>query len=103
MNQERRGKKPSDLLSGFILHPSSFILHPSGAAMSDESSDRQRCKNLNCKSMVVYGEAFASDPDYIAGATEFWCESTSKGQGPDGDGVSLEECSEPTRACYREY
>jgi hypothetical protein len=53
--------------------------------------------------MVVYGEAFESDPEYAMGATEFWCECTSKGQGPDGDGVGLEECSDPARTCFQEY
>jgi hypothetical protein len=71
--------------------------------MSDEPAYRPRCKNLSCKSMLVYGEAFENDPDYLAGATEFWCECTFAVQGPDGDGVSLEECSDPARACFREY
>jgi len=62
-----------------------------------------RCKNLSCKAMVVYGEDFESDPDYQAGLADFWCECTSRGVGPDGEGVSLEECSEPARECYREY
>ena len=31
-----------------------------------EPSDgyRPRCKNLYCKSMMVYGKAFESDPEY---------------------------------------
>jgi hypothetical protein len=72
--------------------------------MSDELPDyRPRCKNLNCKSMVVYGEDFEMDPDYQAGLTEFWCECTSRGVGPDGDGVDLEVCSDPERSCFKEY
>jgi hypothetical protein len=70
--------------------------------MSD-SLPPQRCKNLSCKSMMVYGEDFESDPEYQMGAVEFWCELTAKGLGPDGDGVSLEECSCPERGCYKEY
>jgi hypothetical protein len=72
--------------------------------MSEESSAyRPRCKHLYCKAMVVYGESFAADPDFQAGMTEFWCLCTSKGQGPDGDGVSLEDCSDPQRGCFREF
>ena len=64
---------------------------------------RPRCKNLTCKSMLVYGEGFQNDPDYQAGMTEFTCLRTSKGQGPDGDGVALDVCSEPERGCFEEY
>jgi hypothetical protein len=64
---------------------------------------RPRCCNLCCKSMMVFGEAFESDPDYVAGVTDFWCVLTSKGQGPDGEHVSLEVCSDPKRSCFREY
>jgi hypothetical protein len=72
--------------------------------MSDEATPyRPRCKNLYCKSMLVYGEAFLQDPEYQDGAVDFWCLCTSKGQGPDGDGVSLEECSDPQRGCFQEY
>jgi hypothetical protein len=53
--------------------------------------------------MIVFGEDFESDPDYQAGMTDFWCVHTSKGQGPDGDGVSLEMCSNPERGCFQEY
>jgi hypothetical protein len=53
--------------------------------------------------MLVYGEDFESDPDYQAGATEFWCECTAGGLGPDGEGVSLEECSSSERECFREF
>lgn len=62
-----------------------------------------RCRNLYCKSMMVYGEAFESDPDYQAGLTDFWCLSTSRAYGPDEDEVNLEACSQATRTCYREY
>ena len=68
-----------------------------------EQVPTQRCKYLHCKSMVVYGEDFASDPDYQAGMTDFWCLQTSKGLGPDDDTVNLEECSVTGRPCYREY
>lgn len=64
---------------------------------------RPRCKQLYCKSMLVYGEAFQTDPDYQAGMTEFWCSLTSKGDGPDGCSASLEECSDPGRTCFQEY
>jgi hypothetical protein len=59
--------------------------------------------NLTCKSMAVYGEDFESDPDYQAGLTDFWCVLTSRGQGPDGEDVSLALCSNPERGCFREY
>ncbi len=55
------------------------------------------------KSMMVYGEDFASDPDYQAGLTDFWCLQTSKNIGPDNDQVDLEECSQANRPCYREF
>jgi hypothetical protein len=53
--------------------------------------------------MLVYGEAFESDPDYQSGQTDFWCLLTFKPTGPDGDGASMEACHNPERACYREY
>jgi hypothetical protein len=58
---------------------------------------------LCCKSMVVFGEAFESDPDYQAGMTNFWCVQTSKPLGPDGDEVSLELCSNAERSCFKEF
>jgi hypothetical protein len=64
---------------------------------------RPRCKHLCCKSMLLYGEGFASDPEYQDGLGEFWCLCTAKGQGPDGAGVSMEECSDPERSCFREF
>jgi hypothetical protein len=66
-------------------------------------SYRPRCKFLRCKSMLVFGEAFESDPDYQPGMTDFWCLGTAKGQGPDGEQVSLEACSCPERVCFQEY
>jgi hypothetical protein len=87
-------------------HRSFFILHPflRGVPMSEEASaDRTRCMHLCCKSMVVYGEAFESDPDYQAGITDFWCIRTSKGYGPDGGRLSLDLCSNADRTCYQEY
>jgi hypothetical protein len=53
--------------------------------------------------MVVYGEDFASDPEYQAGMTEFWCIRTSKNLGPDGAAISMDLCSNPERECYQEY
>ena len=72
--------------------------------MSDTPTPyRPRCIYLTCKSMMVYGENFAEDPDYQAGMVDFTCVQTSKGQGPDGDDVSLEQCSNKERSCYQEY
>jgi len=72
--------------------------------MSDTPSTyRPRCMYLSCKSMLVFGENFESDPEYQAGMAQFWCVQTSKAQGPDGDEVSLELCSNPERSCFREY
>jgi hypothetical protein len=64
---------------------------------------RPRCMNLCCKAMLVYGEAFESDPDFQAGMTDFWCVCTSKPEGPDGGEVNLELCSNPERTCFQEY
>jgi len=64
---------------------------------------RPRCIYLSCKSMLVFGENFESDPDYQAGLNQFWCVQTSKGQGPDGDDVALDLCSNPERSCFQEY
>ena len=72
--------------------------------MSDNPTPyRVRCMFLTCKSMMVYGEAFESDPEYQMGLTEFTCLCTAKGQGPDGDGVSLAECSNAERPCFQEF
>ena len=62
-----------------------------------------RCINLMCKAMLVYGEAFESDPDYQAGLTDFWCQCTQKAHGPDGAEAGLEICSNPQRSCYKAY
>jgi hypothetical protein len=59
--------------------------------------------HLTCKSMLVFGEAFESDPDYQAGLTEFWCNLTSRGTGPDGEEVALSPCSNPERGCFQEF
>ncbi len=61
-----------------------------------------RCVYLTCKSMQVFGEDFESDPEYQAGMVEFSCTQTFQGQGPDGDEVSLELCSNAERPCFRE-
>jgi len=53
--------------------------------------------------MLVYGEAFESDPDYQAGMTEFWCNQTAKNVGPDGDDVNMDSCCNPERSCYQAY
>jgi hypothetical protein len=72
--------------------------------MSDPSpAYRPRCMNLCCKAMMVYGEDFASDPDFQAGMTDFWCQCTQKGLGPDNGDVSYDDCCNPERSCFREY
>ena len=71
--------------------------------MSEPPSYRPRCIHLCCKAMLVFGEAFESDPDYQAGMADFWCVQTSKGLGPDGGEVSLDLCSNPERGCFQEY
>jgi hypothetical protein len=72
--------------------------------MSDEPKPyRPRCIYLTCKSMMVYGEAFESDPDWQAGAVELSCNCTFQCHGPDGGGLSLDLCSNPERPCFREY
>ena len=62
-----------------------------------------RCKFIHCKSMMVYGEDFANDPDFQGGMTDFWCMKTSRNMGPDADTVDMDECSRPDRSCYLEY
>ena len=62
-----------------------------------------RCRNLYCKSMMVYGEAFEDDPDYQAGLTDFWCLRSATALGPDAGIVGLPECRDPERGCYQEY
>jgi hypothetical protein len=62
-----------------------------------------RCINIMCKAMMVFGEAFESDPDYQAGVADFWCQCTQKPSGPDDGDVSLPLCSDPKRSCYRAF
>ena len=64
---------------------------------------RPRCMHLTCKSMIVYGEDFTSDPDFQAGMVDFTCILTSRSQGPDGNDVSLPLCSDMERGCFQEY
>jgi hypothetical protein len=71
--------------------------------MSDTPAYRPRCMHLYCKAMAVYGEAFESDPDFQAGLTDFWCLRTQKPSGPDSNDVSLDQCTDPQRSCFREY
>jgi hypothetical protein len=71
--------------------------------MSDSPTPyRPRCMNLTCKSMMVYGENFQSDPEFQAGMVEFQCLKTFRNLGPDGEELSLEQCSDPERGCYQE-
>lgn len=62
-----------------------------------------RCVNISCKAMMVYGEAFESDPDYQAGMDSMWCVMTAQGLGPDGGEVSMDACCDPKRGCYKEF
>ena len=62
-----------------------------------------RCMNLACKSMMIYGEDFESDPEYEDGMVDFWCQCTGTSAGPDNLGVSMEECCDAERECYQEY
>jgi hypothetical protein len=59
--------------------------------------------HLRCKAMMVYGEAFEEDPEYQAGAVDFWCVRTSRGLGPDGGEVSMDCCTDPARPCFQEF
>jgi hypothetical protein len=58
---------------------------------------------LTCKSMIVFGEDFANDPEYQEGGGDFTCNCTFQAHGPDGGQVSLESCSDAQRSCFREY
>ena len=71
--------------------------------MAPETTYRPRCMFLSCKSMQVFGENFEQDPEYQAGMTEFWCVQTSKNIGPDDGDVSMDDCTNKERACFREY
>jgi hypothetical protein len=53
--------------------------------------------------MLVFGENFESDPEFQAGMTEFWCLVTGKGQGPDGEEVSYNQCTHFERSCFEEF
>ena len=64
---------------------------------------RPRCIKLTCKSMMVYGEDFQSDPEFQAGMVEFQCLNTCRNMGPDGGELSLELCSDPERTCFQEF
>ena len=69
--------------------------------MSEEY--RPRCMNFSCKSMMVFGEDFQNDPEYQGGLSDVWCLCTFKDVGPDGDGVTLDMCSDQKRSCFKEY
>lgn len=62
-----------------------------------------RCIHLQSKAMAVYGEGFASDPDFAAGTTDFWCGQTARALGPDHGEVGMAPCGDPDRGCYQEY
>ena len=64
---------------------------------------RPRCKHLSCKSMLVYGEDFESDPEFQAGMVDFWCTQTFRNTGPDDGPVALDLCSNPERPCFKEF
>lgn len=70
---------------------------------NDPAPYRPRCMNLTCKSMMIYGESFESDPEYQAGLTEFWCTLTSRNLGPDGEDATLDACSNAERACFQAF
>src|SRR5262249_9345439 len=82
----------------FVLH---FLVRLRGLAMSEPY--RPRCKDLCCKSMIVYGEAFEQDPDFQAGLADLWCARSSKGGGLAGDDVSLEFGTSTGRGCFKEF
>ncbi len=69
----------------------------------DSQPYRPRCIYLTCKSMLVWGEDFANDPEFQAGMVEFTCTQTYKCLGPDHGDVGMEPCSNPERPCFREY
>jgi hypothetical protein len=62
-----------------------------------------RCIHLHSKAMAVFGEGFEDDPDFRDGMTDFWCVQTARALGPDGGDVTLADCRDPERGCYREY
>ena len=72
--------------------------------MSDTPTPyRPRCVHLTCKSMMVYGEDFASDPEYQAGMVDFQCLKTCQNLGPDLGELSVDRCSDPQRACFEAF
>jgi hypothetical protein len=71
--------------------------------MTESALYRPRCIHLRCKSMLVYGEAFESDPEYQAGNVEFWCIHTARSHGPDGEEVGMEPCCNKERPCFQEF
>jgi hypothetical protein len=64
---------------------------------------RPRCMHLTCKSMMVYGEDFTSDPDFQAGMVDFQCLRTASNQAPDRGEVALAPCSDPQRSCFEAF
>ena len=62
-----------------------------------------RCIHLQSKAMAVYGEGYASDPDFQDGTTDFWCVQTARALGRDNGEVGMRPCSDPDRVCYEEY
>lgn len=71
--------------------------------MNEPEPYRPRCVYLTCKSMQVYGEDFAQDPEFQAGMVEFSCTRTFRGWGPDGAAAAFDACSNPDRACFSEF
>jgi hypothetical protein len=72
--------------------------------MADQPAPyKARCMFLTCKSMLVFGDAFESDPDYQSGLVDFTCNCTFQSTGPDGGSAALEMCSNVERPCFREY
>lgn len=70
---------------------------------ADNKEYQPRCKYLNSKSLAVFGEYYEDDPDFQEGQTEYECMCTARGEGPDGECATLEDCSNPSRSCFREY
>jgi len=62
-----------------------------------------RCMNLCSKALMVHGEGYAADADFQAGLDQTWCGLTAKPLGPDDADVGWDTCSDPSRACYREF
>jgi hypothetical protein len=62
-----------------------------------------RCIHFQSKSMAVYGEGFAGNPNTPGGATDCCCVQTARPLGPDNGWVGMTECCDPDRDCYQEY